>query len=152
MSRGLSLVGAKAEFFKVTESERKMHTRHRELLDSFIVDCIRKGKTDAFYTVPSTLTGPYPEFNVHEIGLRLVKQYRAAGFDVAPVSADPVILHVRGWSSDDWLDEEPRKPSRAKAVTFGGKKKAARISPEDASFIAHRKGLSRRLKTSRNLG
>lgn len=153
----LSLTRAKAKFFSATSDERAVQTEHMKLLVAHVDECIDKGKKEAFYIVPEVLTGAFPLFNVAEIALWLVRQARRGGIDAKLLSVDPYAIRLRGWGTEDWLDEH--QPSTFEIAVPPSKKKLPRkiqsrpkkapaLTTEQASVIAQRGELSSRLKHS----
>ena len=162
----LSLVAAKSKFFAVNAEQRKLQAQHRLLLRASIDECIVNGKREALYEVPKTLSGAYPDYDVHEVGLRLMKQARAGNFDVCLITTDPFVFRVSGWDDTNWMEEHRPKKAKKRVGTGGSisimpKPKPAqkkysssttapkkKITPEDASVMAQTGQLSRSLKAA----
>jgi len=162
----LSLTAATAKFFEVTAQERRLHMEMKRLLRAHIDKCIEAEQKDALYEVPRALSGSFGEFDVHEMTLWLLKQARAAGFQVQLET--PTTIRVSGWYNDNWLEQNCAPPvpggrSRAAttismvkkatppaAVTFSvaGKRAPAKhkLGLEEASAIAQQGTFSKNLR------
>lgn len=157
----LSIICAKKKFFHVNDHQRKVMSKHRLLLRAHIDEAINAGLLETVYQVPPVLSGAYAEYDVHEVGLRLMRQARAGGFDVNLVTTQPFCFRLTGWGDETWV-EEHRPGKTKKRVTIQSKPPAkkysakplpstqakCKYSPEEASALAQQSSLSSRLRAS----
>ena len=158
-SKNLSFIRCKKKFFEVSKEERKVRAEHERLLQIHIERSIDLGHSEAIYTVPPILVGPFPLYDVDVITLWLIKKCRQENFKVRLLSDQPPTISVSGWETNNWLNEHgPEEsfitPQPTKAVPKPTLKTNTRqISTEQASAMAQSGELTKRLrKTCQSFG
>ena len=147
----LSLIHCKKKFFEITQEERKIRNEHERLLQASIDMAIEQGQQEVFYTVPSSLLGAFPIFNVDEMTLWLLKKCRRGKLKVELVHQNPNVIHLWGWHEENWIEKDgpidPKTTTKAKALPKPlNNKNKNKTTPEQISIMGQRKKLSERLK------
>uniref|UniRef100_A0A6C0IV62 Uncharacterized protein n=1 Tax=viral metagenome TaxID=1070528 RepID=A0A6C0IV62_9ZZZZ len=149
ISPELSLLRHREKFFALTEEERRVRNEHKKFLAVFLDQCVSNGFTQAIYTVPPMIPGPFASYDVHEMTLYLAKYCRSAGYTVAFYGPEsPTTLRISGWESGDWMDKNRPPPTEVsmKRPALAKKTPTTKVTPEEASILAQQGALTRRLR------